>query len=56
MCGDIGFQLDNIGDGTPFKKEGFDYYEEHNNNHRVKCDKLLFLLNKIRNMMASSQL
>ena len=54
MCGDIGFQLDNIGDGTPFKKEGFDYYEEHNNNYRVKCDKLLFLLNKIRYMMASS--
>lgn len=53
MCGDIGFQLDNIGDGTPFKKEGFDYYEAHNNNYRVKCDKLLFLLNKIRNMMAS---
>jgi hypothetical protein len=54
MCGDIGFQLDNIGNGTPFKKEGFDYYEEHNNNYRVKCDKLLFLLNKIRYMMASS--
>lgn len=54
MCGDIGFQLDNIGDGTPFKKEGFDYYEAHNTNHRVKCDKLLFLLNKIRNMMASN--
>lgn len=51
MCGDIGFQLDNIGEGTPFKCEGFDYYEEHNNNYRVKCDKLLFLLNKIRNMM-----
>ena len=53
MCGDIGFQLDNIGDGTPFKKEGFDYYEEHNNNYRVKCDKLKFLLNKIRNKIAS---
>ena len=53
MCGDIGFQLDNIGDGTSFIPEGFDYYEEHNNNYRVKCDKLLFLLNKIRNMMAS---
>jgi hypothetical protein len=51
MCGDIGFQLDNIGDGTPFKKELFDYYEEHNTNHRVKCKKLLFLLNKIRKMM-----
>lgn len=51
MCGDIGFQLDNIGDGTPFKCEGFEYYEEHNNNYRVKCDKLLFILNKIRNMM-----
>ena len=54
MCGDIGFQLDNIGEGTTFKKEGFDYYEEHNNNYRVKCDKLQFLLNKIRNMMASN--
>jgi len=54
MCGDIGFQLDNIGEGTPFKKELFDYYEEHNTNHRVKCKKLLFLLNKIRKMMASS--
>jgi len=54
MCGDIGFQLDNIGDGTPFKKELFDYYEEHNTNHRVKCKKLLFLLNKIRKMMAAS--
>jgi len=54
MCGDIGFQLDNIGEGTSFKKEGFDYYEEHNTNHRVKCDKLHFLLNKIRNMMASN--
>ena len=54
MCGDIGFQLDNIGDGTPFKKELFDYYEEHNTNHRVKCKKLLFLLNKIRTMMVSS--
>ena len=52
MCGDIGFQLDNIGEGTPFKKELFDYYEEHNTNHRVKCKKLLFLLNKIRKMMA----
>lgn len=51
MCGDIGFQLDNIGDGTPFKCEGFDYYEEHNNNYRVTCDKLRFMLNKIRNMM-----
>ena len=54
MCGDIGYQLDNIGNGTPFKKELFDYYEEHNTNHRVKCKKLLFLLNKIRKMMASS--
>jgi hypothetical protein len=54
MCGDIGYQLDNIGDGTPFKKELFDYYEEHNTNHRVKCKKLLFLLNKIRKMIASS--
>ena len=54
MCGDIGYQLDNIGDETSFKKEGFDYYEEHNTNHRVKCDRLLFLLNKIRNMMASN--
>lgn len=54
MCGDIGYQLDNIGDGTPFKKELFDYYEEHNTNHRVKCKKLLFLLNKIRQMMASN--
>jgi hypothetical protein len=54
MCGDIGYQLDNIGEGTPFKKELFDYYEEHNTNHRVKCKKLLFLLNKIRKMMASS--
>lgn len=53
MCGDIGFQLDNIGTGTPFKCEGFEYYEQHNNNYRVKCDKLLFLLNKIRNMMVS---
>ena len=54
MCGDVGYQLDNIGDGTLFKKEGFEYYEEHNNNYRVKCDKLLFLLNKIRNMMTSN--
>jgi hypothetical protein len=54
MCGDIGFQLDNIGDGTPFKKELFDYYEEHNTNHRVKCDRLLFLLKNIRKMMASN--
>ena len=51
MCGDIGFQLDNIGEGTPFKKELFDYLEEHNTNYRVKCKKLLFLLNKIRDMM-----
>lgn len=54
MCGDIGFQLDNIGNGTPFKKELFDYYKEHNTNHRVKCERLLFLLNKIRNMMAAN--
>ena len=54
MCGDIGFQLDNIGDGTPFKKELFDYYEEHNTNHRVKCDRLLFLLKNIRRMMAKN--
>jgi hypothetical protein len=54
MCGDIGYQLGKIGgEGTDFKKEGFDYYEEHNTNYRVECKRLLFLLNKIREMMRS---
>ena len=57
MCGDPGYQLDGFEDKKskidyiPFKCEGFDFYEEHNNNYRVKCNKLLFLLNKIRKMI-----
>jgi hypothetical protein len=59
MCGDPGFQLDGFEDEKSkieyvlFKKEGFDYYEEHNTNHRVQDKKLLFILNKIRKMMES---
>jgi hypothetical protein len=53
MCGDIGYQLDNIGDGSKFNKEGFEYYEEHNTNYRVTDKLLLFLLNRIRNMMSA---
>lgn len=52
MCGDPGFQLDPIDDdGKIFTKTNFEYYEEHNTNHRVQDDKLLFLLNQIRKMM-----
>ena len=57
MCGDPDYQLDGFEDKTskieyiPFKCEGFDYYEEHNTNHRVKDTKLLFLLNKIRKLI-----
>lgn len=57
MCGDIGFQLDAIDPErkyTPFKNEGFEYYETHNTNYRVKCKRLLFLLNKIRKMMTDN--
>lgn len=51
MCGDPNYQLDGFnpkGKYIPFKCDGFDYYEEHNTNYRVKCKRLLFLLNKIR--------
>jgi hypothetical protein len=57
MCGDPNYQLDGFEDKTskieyvPFKYDGFDYYEEHNTNHRVKDTKLLFLLNKIRKLI-----
>jgi hypothetical protein len=57
MCGDPDYQLDGFEDKTskieyiPFKYDGFDYYEEHNTNHRVKDTKLLFLLNKIRKLI-----
>lgn len=57
MCGDPNYQLDGFEDKSskieyvPFKYEGFDYYEEHNTNHRVKDTKLLFLLNKIRKLI-----
>ena len=52
MCGDPGFQLDPIDDeGKTFIKSGFKYKEEHNTNHRVKDERLLFLLNQIRKMM-----
>lgn len=59
MCGDIGYQLGGFKDPNsklpyvPFKKEGFDYYEEHNTNHRVKCKELLFKLNQIRKLLAT---
>ena len=57
MCGDIGFQLGGFKDPNsnmeyiPFKKEGFDYYEEHNTNYRVEDKRLLFLLNKVRKLL-----
>jgi len=57
MCGDPNYQLDGFEDKkskieyVPFKSEGFDYYEEHNTNYRVKDEKLLFLLNKIRKLI-----
>ena len=51
MCGDPGFQLECIGDGTPFKCEGFGMHRMYNTNHRVTCDKLLFIINKIRNLI-----
>ena len=53
MCGDPGFQLECIGDGTPFKCEGFGIHKVYNTNHRVTCDKLLFIINKIRNLIES---
>jgi hypothetical protein len=59
MCGDIGFQLGGFKDPNskmeyiPFKKEGFDYYEEHNTNYRVEDKRLLFLLNQVRKLLGS---
>ena len=54
MCGDPEYQLDGFnpkGKYMPFQNDGFDYYEKHNTNYRVKCKRLLFLLNKIRQML-----
>jgi hypothetical protein len=54
MCGDPGYQLDGFnpkGKYIPFQCDGFDYYQIHNTNYRVKCKRLLFLLNKIRLML-----
>jgi len=48
MCGDIGFQI-SAWNGTPFKKEGFDYYNKLTENFRIKKgDKLLEILNQVR--------
>lgn len=57
MCGDPNYQLDGFNDNCnnieyiPFKCEGFEHYEEHNTNYRVKDEKLLLLLNEIRKMI-----
>jgi hypothetical protein len=54
MCGDPGYQLDGFnpkGKYIPFQCDGFDYYQIHNTNYRVKCKRLLFLLNKVRQML-----
>ena len=59
MCGDPNYQLDGFEDKTskieyvPFTNDGFEYYEEHNNNYRVQDSKLLFLLNKIRKIISN---
>ena len=48
MCGDVGYQIP-AWRGTPFKEEGFDYYNYLTENRRVvKGDPLLDLLNEVR--------
>jgi hypothetical protein len=48
MCGDVGYQLPCISQ-TPFKIEGFEHITTLTKNYRVKCDKLLNVLQNIRN-------
>ena len=49
FCGDLGYQAPpwDVGE-TEVSKEGFDYIEQHNVNHRVKDEKLLSFLTEMR--------
>jgi hypothetical protein len=55
MCGDPDYQLDGFntkGKYMPFQCDGFDYCQIYKTNYRVKCKRLSFLLNKIRELLA----
>ena len=58
MCGDNGYQLDgfNIHGDTyiPFNEDGFDNIIQYNTNYRVKCDKLKYHLEEIRNLIKTN--
>jgi hypothetical protein len=49
FCGDIGFQLPTF-EGKPFSTKGMKVIY-HENNYRVRCPKLLGILNEIREMI-----
>jgi hypothetical protein len=55
MCGDVGYQLPCI-KGTPFKNEGFVYYNHLTTNHRIKNkdDPLHELLNELRDCIKNN--
>lgn len=51
FCGDLGFQLSSF-TGIEMNKEGFDEIIENNTNYRCKDNRLLTLLNDIREMIS----
>lgn len=54
FMGDIGFQLPPY-NGTPIPTDIFDNIVEFKKNYRIKCPKLAFILNKIREMIIENK-
>jgi len=48
FCGDVGYQLDCIGDGSIFNEEHMKYIKNFTYSHRCKCESLRDISNKLR--------
>jgi len=48
LCGDIGYQIPPIEEGTEMTKKGFDNVIELTKNYRFKCDKLKKVIKQLR--------
>jgi hypothetical protein len=55
FCGDLGYQLSSF-EGQEMTTKGFNKIIEYKTNHRCKDDKLLFLLQQLRNMIKSTEI
>ena len=55
FCGDLGYQLPPV-DGVEMNTEGIDNIVKLTKNYRVKCDKLLEILNNLRDAINGEEL